>query len=161
MRLDPRKETGMAVLAAILIMAVLGLMMLSSCTTKEKTVTEYVAVHDTIHSHHTDTLREVSYKVRVDTVWQRETHTITLNNVGDTIKEIHHYHDIEKVIVVDSTDRYRSVVDSLRAALAREQSKSKEVTKRKVPLSAIARWLIISALVFGIFIVVLRSKTNS
>lgn len=166
MRLDPRKETGMAVLAAILIMAVLGLMMLSSCTTKEKTVTEYVAVHDTIHSHHTDTLREVSFQVRVDTVRQRETHTITLNNVGDTIREIHHFHDSEKVIVVDSTQRYEARMDSLEKALERE--KSKEVTKQKVPLSAIAKWLVISALVFGIlraclgiFIVVLRSKTNS
>ncbi len=159
MKLDPKKETGMAVLAAILIMAVLGLLILTSCVTKEKTVTEYVAVHDTIHSHHTDTLREVSYKVRVDTVWQHETHTITLNNVGDTIKEIHHYHDIEKVIVVDSTNKYIARIDSLQKALERE--KSKEVTKQNVPLSAIAKWLVISALVFGIFIVVLRSKTNS
>ena len=159
MRLDPRKETGMAVLAAILIMAVLGLMMLSSCTTKERVVTEYVAVHDTIHFHHTDTLREVTYKVRVDTVRQHETHTITLNNVGDTIKEIHHYHDIEKVIVVDSTNKYIARIDSLQKAL--ERQKIKEVTKQKVPLSAIAKWLVISALVFGIFIVVLKSKTNS
>lgn len=132
MRLDPRKETGMAVLAAILIMAVLGLMMLSSCTTKEKTVTEYVAVHDTIHSHHTDTLREVSYKVRVDTVWQHETHTITLNNVGDTIKEIHHYHDIEKVIVVDSTNKYIAKIDSLQKALVSE--KEKHITKKKTKI---------------------------
>ena len=132
MKLDPRKETGMAVLAAILIMAVLGLMMLSSCTTKEKVVTEYVAVHDTIHSHHTDTLREVSYKVKVDTVWQHETHTITLNNAGDTIKEIHHYHDIEKVIVVDSTNRYIARIDSLQKALVSE--KEKHITKKKTKI---------------------------
>lgn len=132
MKLDPKKETGIAVLAAILIMAMLGLLILTSCVTKEKTVTEYVAVHDTIHSHHTDTLREVSYKVRVDTVWQHETHTITLNNAGDTIKEIHHYHDIEKVIVVDSTNRYIARIDSLQKALVSE--KEKHITKKKTKI---------------------------
>jgi len=157
--MDKQRETGMAVIAGMLIMLSIALTALFSCTTKEEVVTEYVTVHDTIHSHHTDTLREVSYQVRVDTVRQRETHTITLNNDGDTIREIHHYHDIEKVIVVDSTNRYVARIDSLQKALERE--KCKEVTKRKVPLTAIARWVIISALVLGIFIVVLRSKTNS
>ena len=159
--MDRRKETGMAVIVGMIILLAIAMTMLLSCTTKEKMMTEHVYVHDTIRSYKTDTLREVSYQVRRDTLRLKETHTITLNNVGDTIREIHHYHDSERVIMVDSTDRYRSVVDSLRAALAREQSKSKEVTKRKVPLSAIARWLIISALVLGVFIVVLRSKTNS
>lgn len=156
--MNKQRETGMAVIMGVVIMVVIALSALFSCTTKERVVTEYVTIHDTIRTHKTDTLREVSYKVRVDTVWQHETHTITLNNDGDTIREIHHYHDIEKVIVVDSTNRYVARIDSLQKALERE--KSKEVTKRKVPLSAIARWVIISALVLGIFIVVLKSKTK-
>lgn len=122
----------MAVIVGMLIMLVIILSALFSCTAKERVVTEYVAVHDTIHSHHTDTLREVSYKVRVDTVWQHETHTITLNNVGDTIKEIHHYHDIEKVIVVDSTNKYIAKIDSLQKALVSE--KEKHITKKKTKI---------------------------
>ena len=159
MTIDPRQETGIAVLAAIIIMMLVGLLALSSCTVKERVVTEYVTIHDTIRTHKTDTLREVSYQVRVDTMRQRETHTITLNNVGDTIREIHHYHDSEKVIVVDSTDRYKATVDSLRAALAREQSKTK-TTARRVPLTSIAKWLVIALLVMGAFIAVLKSKTT-
>lgn len=134
--MEGRKLTGFAVIMAIFLIVFIAVCMLCSCTTKQKTITEYVTVHDTIRTHKVDTLREVSYQVRVDTVRQTETHTITLNNVGDTIREIHHYHDSEKVIVVDSTDRYKSTVDSLRAALISEKSKNKEVVKTK----HIVRW---------------------
>lgn len=134
--MEGRKLTGFAVIMAIFLIVFIAVCMLCSCTTKQKTITEYVTVHDTIRTHKVDTLREVSYQVRVDTVRQTETHTITLNNVGDTIREIHHYHDSEKVIVVDSTDRYKATVDSLRAALISEKSKNKEVVKTK----HIVRW---------------------
>ena len=129
--MERRKETGFAVIFGMLLVLIIALTALFGCTTKQKTITEYITVHDTIHTHKTDTLREVSYQVRVDTVRQVESHHITLNNVGDTIKEIHHYHDTEKVVVVDSTDRYKATVDSLRAALISEQSKYKEVVKTK------------------------------
>lgn len=129
--MERRKETGFAVIFGMLLVLIIALTALFGCTTKQKTITEYVTIHDTIHTHKTDTLREVSYQVRVDTVRQVESHHITLNNVGDTIKEIHHYHDTEKVVVVDSTDRYKATVDSLRAALISEQSKYKEVVKTK------------------------------
>jgi hypothetical protein len=150
--MEGRKLTGFVVITAIFLMLFIAVCALCSCTTKQKTVTEYVTVHDTIRTHSTDTLREVSYQVRVDTVRQTETHTITLNNVGDTIKEIHHYHDTEKVVVIDSTDRYRAVVDSLRAALITEQQKAKEVVRTK----HVIRWWewiliagIVAALVYG------------
>lgn len=129
--MEGRKLTGFAVIAAIFLIVFIVVSMLCSCNTKQKTITEYVTVHDTIRTHKTDTLREVSYQVRVDTVKQVESHYITLNNVGDTIKEIHHYHDSEKVIVVDSTDRYKATVDSLRAALEREHNRVKEATRTK------------------------------
>lgn len=147
--MNRRKETGLVMLLGIALMFAIAMMALCSCTTKQKVVTEYVTVHDTIRTHKTDTLREVSYQVRVDTVRQTETHTITLNNVGDTIKEIHHYHDTEKVIVVDSTDRYKAAVDSLRAALVSEQQKAKEVVKTR----SVVRWwewLLIVAIVAGL-----------
>lgn len=129
--MEEKKLTGFAVITAIFLIMFIAVCMLFSCKTQQKTTTEYITVHDTIRTHKVDTLREVSYQVRVDTVRQTETHTITLNNVGDTIREIHHYHDSEKVIVVDSTDRYKATVDSLRAALISEQSKNKEVVKKK------------------------------
>lgn len=129
--MNGKQLTGFAVITAIFLIVFIAVSILCSCGTEEKTVTEYITIHDTIRTHKTDTLREVSYQVRVDTVRQTETHTITLNNVGDTIKEIHHYHDSEKVIVVDSTDRYKATVDSLRTALSQEKEKYKKVIKTK------------------------------
>ena len=147
--MEGRKLTGFAVIMAIFLIVFIAVCMLCSCSTKQKTITEYVTVHDTIRTHKTDTLREVSYQVRVDTVRQVESHYITLNNVGDTIKEIHHYHDSEKVIVVDSTDRYKSVVDSLRSALTSEQNKYKEIVKTKHVIRW-WEWLLIIGIVLSL-----------
>lgn len=151
--MERKQLTGFVVIAGIFLMILIGLCVVCSCTTKEKVITEYVTVHDTIHTHKTDTLREVSYQVRVDTIRQTETHTITLNNVGDTIREVHYYHDREKVIVVDSTDRYKATVDSLRSALITEQNKYKEVVKTKHVVKWY-EWLLIlcitGALVYGV-----------
>lgn len=126
-QLDSEHETGMAIIAVVIILLFL---FLSSCSTK-KTITEYVAVHDTLIVTHTDTLMQTKVQTVRDTVTNTEVHTYTLNNVGDTVKEIHHYHNSEKTIVVDSTDRYKAVVDSLRAALvAKESTKEVKVTNR-------------------------------
>lgn len=147
--MEGKKLTGFVVIMAIFLIMFIAVCMLCSCSTKQKVVTEYVTVHDTIRTHKTDTLREVSYQVRVDTVRQVESHYITLNNVGDTIKEIHHYHDSEKVIVVDSTDRYKAVVDSLRSALTSEQNKYKEIVKTKHVIRW-WEWLLIIGIVLSL-----------
>ena len=120
-----KTETGIAIIATAAILAVIA------CKTKTVTLTEYVNIHDTLVSVRTDTVRDVKVQTIRDTVTQKETHTYTLNNVGDTIREIHHYHDREKVIVVDSTDRYKAVVDSLRLALYNMKNSNKEVVKTK------------------------------
>ena len=127
MKPTSEQETGMALIAVVIILLFL---FLSSCSTK-KTITEYVAVHDTLTVHKRDTIRDVVYKTHTDTVTNTEVHTYTLNNVGDTIKEIHHYHNTEKVIVVDSTDRYRATVDSLRAVLKAQESKKEVKTTNR------------------------------
>lgn len=156
--MDTRRETGMVLIVgmAIVIMLVIGA--LCSCTTKTKVVTEYVNVHDTVQIHRTDTVKEVSWQVRVDTVRQTETHTITLNNVGDTIREVHFYHDREKVIVVDSTDRYKATVDSLRAALTTEKEKYKEVVKTKHVVKW-WEWLLIVGIVVALLHGIRATKT--
>ena len=147
--MEGRKLTGFVVIMAIFLILFIAVCMLCSCSTKQKTITEYVTVHDTIRTHKTDTLREVSYQVRVDTVRQVESHYITLNNVGDTIKEIHHYHDSEKVIVVDSTDRYKATVDSLRSALTSEQNKYTKIVKTKHVIRW-WEWLLIIGIVLSL-----------
>ena len=122
-----RQETGMAVIAVAVIILFLQL---TSCTTK-KTVMEYIYIHDTLTTLKVDTIKDVRVSVQHDTIRERESHTYTINNVGDTLKEIHHYHESEKVIVIDSTDRYQSKVDSLQRIV--DSQKEKTVTKIQVP----------------------------
>lgn len=125
-----QQETGMAIIGAAVMIIFVILLTMCSCATK-KVVEERVYVHDTVTVHKSDTVVDVVYKTHTDTVTNTEVHTYTLNNVGDTVKEIHHYHNTEKVIVVDSTDRYRATVDSLRAVLkAQENKKEVKTTNR-------------------------------
>ena len=128
--MNKKGENRIALIAAVVLVALI-LLSFIGCKTKTMMVTENVYVHDTVTSIKTDTVREVKVQTIRDTTIQKEIHTYTLDNNGDTVKEIHHYHNSEKVIVVDSTDRYKATVDSLRQALHDFQSKDKVVTKTK------------------------------
>ena len=141
----------MVVIAGMVLILIIAIGALCSCTTKQKVVTENVAVHDTIHSHHTDTLREIKAVKEIvhdttilqvrDTILHESGKVITLNEHGDTIKEkswdnlwqktqeqLQSNHVEERS---DSTDYYRARSDSLEAALHKEQSKYKEVVKTR------------------------------
>ena len=123
---------------------ILILVTLTSCAAK--TVTQLVEVHDTLQVHHTDTLKEVKVTHHTDTVRQVETHTYTINTTGDTIKEIHHYHDIQHTIVIDSTNRYQSKIDSLQSIIDRNHEK--ETVKEKKPtLWARAKTFLVNAVI--------------
>ena len=133
----------------------IAILLLVGCKTP-KTVTETIIehVHDTVEVVKSDTIKEVRTQTVRDTVRQIENHFITLNSTGDTIKEVHHLIEHEKVIVVDSTDRYKVKVDSLRQALYEEKNKDKTVVKTKY----LVRWwewaifsLIVLMLVFAVF----------
>ena len=52
---------------------------------------------------------------------------LTVNERGDTIREVHFYHEREKTIVVDSTNRYQSKIDSLQSIV--DRLSTKEVVK--------------------------------
>lgn len=148
--MNEKRMTGMAWLAALWLVLAMIFLAMCSCTTK-KFITETIYEHDTVTVHKSDTVKEVVYKSRVDTVTNTEVHTYTLNNVGDTVKEIHHYHNKEKVIVVDSTDRYKSIVDSLQAIVNKQHEKQEKVTKTKRPWTD---YLIVAAvLAFALFLI--------
>lgn len=134
--MNGHQESRIAVIAAVTIVAVIILSLLVGCRTK--TVVETVTIHhtDTVTAYRTDTVRDVRVTTKTDTIKQIETHTYTLNNVGDTVREIHHYHDLWHTMVVDSTDRYKAIVDSLRQALKESKDKEKVVTKTKY----VIRW---------------------
>lgn len=122
-----------------------------------KSVTETIVehVHDTIQVVKADTVKEVKITQRTDTVREVQTHTYTLSNQGDTIKEVHHHYSVEKTIVVDSTQRYKATVDSLRAALHEAKAKDKLVVKTRYILRW-WEWGIISLLAAALIAAVIK-----
>lgn len=153
--MNGHQESRIAVIAAVTIVAVIILSLLVGCRTK--TVVETVTIHhtDTVTAYRTDTVRDVKVTTKTDTIKQIESHTYTLNNVGDTVREIHHYHDLWHTMVVDSTDRYKAIVDSLRQALKESKDKEKVVTKTKY----VIRWweyVVLFAIVGGCIFFILK-----
>lgn len=115
-------EPSQGTLTILMVLSVcVAVILLLLCSCKATHEVERVYTHDTLYVNHSDTVREVKVTHHTDTVRQVETHTYTINNVGDTIREIHHYHDVQHTIVVDSTDRYKAKVDSLQAIIDRQK----------------------------------------
>ena len=125
-----------------------------------KSVTETIVehIHDTVQVVKADTVKEVKITQRTDTVREVQTHTYTLSEKGDTIKEIHHHYSIEKTIVLDSTNRYKATVDSLKAALHELKDNNKVVVKTKY---LIRWWEWVLLIGFVLFIAVMSLKTTS
>ena len=119
--MDKNSETSVAFTAAFIILLILALT-LCGCSTK-KTVVETIVSHDTLVVHHHDTLRITHTATVHDTLREKEIHTYTLSLKGDTLKEVHDHQSITKVIIVDSTERYKALVDSLKKALVSQSNK--------------------------------------
>jgi hypothetical protein len=124
---------------------------LMGCRTKS--VVEVVEVHDTVRMAQTDTVREVRVVTKTDTIKQMENHILTVNERGDTIREVHFYHEREKTIVVDSTNRYQSKVDSLQSII--DRMSTKEVVKE--PWFWAWGWKILAAVAAIILIIRLKN----
>ena len=124
---NPTSHTLTILMVLAVCLAVI-LSLLASCRTVHEV--EHVYTHDTLYVHQSDTVREVKLLAVHDTTRQVEQHYITINQAGDTIREVHHYHDTERTIIVDSTDRYKAKNDSLQRLLDREREKEKVVEKK-------------------------------
>ena len=152
---------GIAVIAAIIIMALMGLTLLVSCTTKEIVTKETSWVHDTVEVHRADTLWEYKFINQRDTVMHESVHTVVLNDRGDTIREIHNHYNKEKTVIVDSTYRYEVERDSLRRALdqAHEREKTTKEKRGRTWTDTIAAMVVLLACVaFFYFIWRLEKK---
>ena len=152
-------RNGIAVIAAIVIMALMGLTLVS-CTTKEIVTKETSFVHDTVEVHRADTLWEYKFITQKDTVRQESVHTVVLNERGDTIREIHNHYYTGKTIIVDSTYKYESERDSLRKALdqAHEREKTKEKRGRTWTDTIAAIVVLLACVAFFYFIWRLEKK---
>lgn len=95
---------------------------LSGCTTKR--VVERVEVRDTLWQSHTDTLRITRTLTRTDTLREEQQHLITLSPLGDTLREVHYIRERQSTQLSDTTDRYRSLADSLLATVDRMSART-------------------------------------
>lgn len=133
--------------AAAVIFFLIVLALLTGCTrTVEKVVTEVrtdtveKVVADTLRETHNDTIRETVVQNRVDTIREVQTRVVTLKESGDTIREVvkeHFYHYVHEK---DSSDRYRSMVDSLEAKLRELERESKAVAEEKTVVKERRPW---------------------
>ena len=137
---------------ALVLLGLIALPFLCSCGSR-KTITETIHTHDTLIVLKTDTVRDVKVQIVIDTVKQIERHEYTLNNVGDTVKEIHHYNEIMRTLIVDSTERYQAKVDSLQRLVDRQKMTSKVVKKIAVPWWA---WIVVPAILIGGLLLIVR-----
>jgi len=127
--MDERRSDGIAVIAAIIIMALMGLTLLVSCKTKEIVRVENITVHDTVRVHKTDTVRDLRVVTLRDTTSRETERIVTLKEGGDTLRIVTNNTVLRYIYRSDSTDRYRHVIDSLRSVI--RQNASKEIVKEK------------------------------
>ena len=150
-------------LLAVVMCGILTLL-LGSCTTKKVVTDRYITdtlrivQHDTILTHNSDTVRDVRFITKTDTVKEQSLRVVTLREGGDTIRDVVTNNIYRYVYRSDSTDRYRSVADSLQAVIdkMRNESKEKVVTKEIVKTKSIfPLWLqviLVGVFVFGIIV---------
>lgn len=155
----PRQETGMALIAATTMIILIIILALCSCSTT-KHVVEQITVHDTVYSHHTDTVKDVKVLHLTDTVKLQEVHTYTVNAAGDTVRENHHLIEHNKIMIIDSTFRYQSERDSLRQALHEAQSNNKVIVKEKEVMPRWG-WIIVGCSLIPIILFISRLIINS
>ena len=166
--MTPKQETRTAIVFAAIIAALIALTF-AGCKSP-KTVTEVITeyVHDTVQVVKADTVKEVKVMQRTDTVREVQTHTYTLSNQGDTIKEVHlvkekeiYHHTIEeRTLIVDSTNRYKSVVDSLSKVVNELKNHEKVVVKTKY-LIKWWEWVIFAAIFLWFAAMAIKKKPTS
>lgn len=155
--MNDKRENGIAIIAFVILVAIMAMLFgLCSCTTK-KVVTEYITVHDTLHTYHTDTVSVERWNWRHDTLRIETERVVTLlqsdkSLPAETIRvETNNWH-WQHEVVKDSASKVVARVDSILNALDRQRETS--VTKTKPPISA---WqyaiflLIVGGVVVGVW----------
>ena len=172
MKPTSEQETGMAIIAVVIILLFL---FLSSCSTK-KTITEYVTVHDTLVVHHSDTLKIIKetkdtiidrkFITLHDTLHYEKERVIVLDEKGDTISERERERLWQKIHELeaarhdeshsDSSAYYKSSRDSLQRILDSQKEK-KTVKTKLIPL-----WQngLFFAVILVVCVIILKSRTR-
>ena len=113
-------------------------------------------MHDTLRVHTSDTIYQRIVTHHTDTVRDKEVTRIVLRETGDTIKVYNDHYIYRYVERNDSTDIYKTRIDSLLKVL--DQRKEQKQVKTKPPIAWWEYALTITILLV-VSIWVLRSKT--
>ena len=138
--MDEERETGIGCMTALVLGIVIAVLALCSCGSR-KTITEYVAVHDTLIVNHTDTISVERLSWRHDTIRVETERVVTLlqpsdkSLPADTIRvETNNWH-WQKEVMRDSTSKVVAKVDSILRSL--DVRHDKEKVKTKIPIEYI------------------------
>lgn len=143
--------------AAIILMALLSLCILMSCSTK-KTITETVYVHDTIYHHSTDTVVSERVVHHNDTVRVSEEKVITLiqreEGRVDTVRIDTARDTYKSSELTDELKQLHNAVDSLSKAVSKEHVKEVLIYKKPLWKTVIIVSLVLILLIAGIRILI-------
>lgn len=131
------------------IIACLLITLLAGCRTT-KTTTE-VYLHDTLRVHTADTIYQRIVTHHTDTVRDKEVTRIVLRDSGDTIKVYNDHYIYRYVGRNDSTDIYKSRIDSLLKVLDQRKEQKKVVEKGPTMRDKLVYLLIVACIIAGVF----------
>ena len=138
-----------AVLIAFIVLILMFALSLTSCRTTH-TATE-VYLHDTLRVHTSDTIYQRIVTHHTDTVRDHEVTRIVLKESGDTIKVYNDHYIYRYVGRNDSTDIYKTRIDSLLKILDQRQHETKVVEPRPSIRDKLVFILIVAFIIFCVF----------
>ena len=126
-----KKTKRQLVTCGVMTMAIVFVMMfvLTSCVTR-KTLTEQVAVRDTLRESHCDTVRLATHHSRTDTLRESKVQVITLRLDSartDTMRVETILEKWHTVYVTDTVNTFRHLADSLQSVIEKQSVKKESV----------------------------------
>ena len=135
---------------------ILSALLLSGCKTIRQS--ERIEIHDTLTIHQSDTVKEYKLKTLYDTVHHYHHEVLTLNEGGDTIKQIINNTFRERIIERDSSDTYKSKIDSLARIINELQQKEKVVEKKDWKTEWKWRLIAFTAIIVALLLAIRSAK---
>ena len=160
--MNRKRENGMLLLAVLMWAAVCAFAVLCCSCSGRKTVTEYVAVHDTLHISHCDTITVERWNYRHDTLRIESERIVTLlqpdkSLPAETIRvETNNWH-YQHEVVKDSASKVVARVDSILRALDKQRDRQTVKTKPPIAMWEYGLFLLIAG---GACVLVLKSRMS-
>ena len=125
------------------------MLLVASCRTIR--TTEAVETHDTVATHHTDTVRQYVLKTLHDTIHHLTERIVTVNEGGDTVRLVSNTIIRERVVERDSSDSQHHSADTLAATHT-----AKETQKRQTLRPSTGGMVVLALILGGCLWVIVR-----